>query len=383
MLKYFPQYQNKFTGDSICLTVVPDRLPVLLSQRRRWINSTIHNLFELLFLPQLCGCLCFSMRFVVFLDLFATLIMPASVGYLGYLIAASIMSQTAPTISLIMLGVAYGLQAVIFIVKGEFQHIGWMIISILALPIFSFGLPLYAYWHFDDFSWGSTRRIAGVIGDDGGGHGGGGEEFKFDPNAITCIPWKDVVSGGLGGGGGAAAAEDNEEDAKVSRSNKKKKKKGPASSVSGSSTYSNETIKTSSTPALGGGGKHTPNSFITIGSTSSMSGNTPLNLHSGVVPLLDMNRHYQMQLEQLEQYRLSLAAAAAASTTTAPNTADSDIPGDERIKDQIRIIINTTPMEQLTKKKVRELLEVYFGCKLGLKKEMINSFIVECVEVRK
>lgn len=32
------------------------------------------------------------------------------------------------------------------------------------MPVFSFWLPLYAFWHFDDFSWGSTRL---VVGDDG------------------------------------------------------------------------------------------------------------------------------------------------------------------------------------------------------------------------
>jgi Chitin synthase len=33
--------------------------------------------------------------------------------------------------------------------------------------VFSFYLPIYAFWHFDDFSWGNTRR---VVGDDGKEH---------------------------------------------------------------------------------------------------------------------------------------------------------------------------------------------------------------------
>ena len=28
----------------------------------------------------------------------------------------------------------------------------------MALPIWNFVLPVYAYWHFDDFSWGETRK---------------------------------------------------------------------------------------------------------------------------------------------------------------------------------------------------------------------------------
>lgn len=187
MLKYFPDYRTKFTPDARCLTIVPDQMSILLSQRRRWINSTIHNLFELLFLPQLCGCMIFSMRFVVFLDLFATLIMPATTGYLGYLIYAAIAAREAPILSLIMLAAAYGLQAVIFIIKREYQHVGWMIINILAMPVFSFWLPLYSFWHFDDFSWGNTRKIAGATGKDS--HAGDGE--IFDPSVIPLMTWEE------------------------------------------------------------------------------------------------------------------------------------------------------------------------------------------------
>jgi len=74
MLKYFPAYKMKFTPDAISYTVAPDRWSVLLSQRRRWINSTIHNLAELYFLPDLCGFCLFSMRFIVFLDLVGTIV---------------------------------------------------------------------------------------------------------------------------------------------------------------------------------------------------------------------------------------------------------------------------------------------------------------------
>lgn len=60
-----------------------------------------------------------------------------------------------------MIGAVYGLQALIFLLKREFQLIGWMILYILAFPIYSFFLPLYSFWHMDDHSWGTTRIIAG------------------------------------------------------------------------------------------------------------------------------------------------------------------------------------------------------------------------------
>ncbi|KAI8611484.1 hypothetical protein BC830DRAFT_1199072 [Chytriomyces sp. MP71] len=61
---------------------------MLLGQHRCWINSTIHNLFELIFLPHSADA---PLRFLAtrFLRyLFAKLIMPASTAYLVKLIYA-------------------------------------------------------------------------------------------------------------------------------------------------------------------------------------------------------------------------------------------------------------------------------------------------------
>jgi chitin synthase len=55
MLKHFPHFKTKFTPDAVAVTTAPDRWNVLLSQRRRWINSTVHNLVELLNLKDMCG----------------------------------------------------------------------------------------------------------------------------------------------------------------------------------------------------------------------------------------------------------------------------------------------------------------------------------------
>ena len=103
------------------------------------------------------------MRFVVFLDLFATMVQPAGMVYVGYLIYSTIVDeeQVIPVVSLIMIGAIYGLQVIIFILKREWQHIGWMIIYILAMPLYSFYLPLYSFWQMDDFTWGNTRVVVG------------------------------------------------------------------------------------------------------------------------------------------------------------------------------------------------------------------------------
>jgi chitin synthase len=62
MLKTFPHRKQIFVPQAVCKTVVPDSFKVLLSQRRRWINSTVHNLMELFLVRDLCGTFCFSMQ---------------------------------------------------------------------------------------------------------------------------------------------------------------------------------------------------------------------------------------------------------------------------------------------------------------------------------
>jgi|ERR1700677_178497 len=74
LMKHFPTFKTKFTQDALAHTVAPESWRILLSQRRRWINSTVHNLCELIILPELFGFCCFSMRFFVFLDLLGTLV---------------------------------------------------------------------------------------------------------------------------------------------------------------------------------------------------------------------------------------------------------------------------------------------------------------------
>ncbi|CAO1634865.1 unnamed protein product [Sympodiomycopsis kandeliae] len=165
ILKHFPSFRTKFTQDAKAHTAAPDRFGILLSQRRRWINSTVHNLAELILMPELCGFCLFSMRFIVFIDLLGTIILPATVIYLIYLIVSVATGQGQfPIISIVMIAAVYGLQVVIFLLKRQWQYIGWLLIYLLAYPIYSFFLPVYSFWHMDDFSWGNTRIVVGEKG---------------------------------------------------------------------------------------------------------------------------------------------------------------------------------------------------------------------------
>lgn len=158
LLKNFPKRKLLFLPNALCDTVVPDKFFVLLSQRRRWINSTIHNLFELLKV-DLCGTFCCSMQFVVALELFGTLVLPAAIVFTGVLIVSAIV-RTPEWIPLILLLAILGLPAMlIFFTTLNILYFFWLVIYLVSLPIWNFVLPMYAFWHFDDFSWGETRKV--------------------------------------------------------------------------------------------------------------------------------------------------------------------------------------------------------------------------------
>ncbi|KAI0068065.1 hypothetical protein BV25DRAFT_513849 [Artomyces pyxidatus] len=186
MLKTFPKRKNIFCPSAVCKTVVPDTFGVLLSQRRRWINSTVHNLAELILVRDLCGTFCFSMQFVVGMELAGTLVLPAAISFTLYLIISSIIpGGPNTTIPLILLAIVLGLPGLLIVITTrKIAYVGWMLVYLLSLPIWNGLLPAYAFWHFDDFSWGQTRQVAG---DKGGNHGD--KEGEFDSANIVMKRW--------------------------------------------------------------------------------------------------------------------------------------------------------------------------------------------------
>jgi chitin synthase len=103
---------------------------------------------------------------VVGMDLFGTAILPISLILLYYLIIVSIfftnyaVAGIAGFVNLILLfGVLLMPALLVLLTSGKVSYIGWMMIYLLALPIWQIVLPLYAFWNFDDFSWGETRFV--------------------------------------------------------------------------------------------------------------------------------------------------------------------------------------------------------------------------------
>ncbi|OAD76133.1 chitin synthase [Phycomyces blakesleeanus NRRL 1555(-)] len=188
MLRTFPKRQMMFVPQARCKTVVPDEFSVLLSQRRRWINSTVHNLMELVLVSDLCGIACLSMQFSVFIDLIGTLVLPAAICMSIYLIIDSAISVNPQWQSLGLLLAVLFLPAVLIAVSTlKFIYVCWMIVYICALPIWNFVLPVYSFWHFDDFSWGATRVVVGEK--KGASHGDA--EGTFDSSRLTMRKWED------------------------------------------------------------------------------------------------------------------------------------------------------------------------------------------------
>jgi hypothetical protein len=60
-------------------------------------------------------------------------------------------------------------------------------IYIAALPIWNFVLPVYAFWHFDDFTWGATRRVHG----DKANEGHSEEDGDFDSSQVIMRKWEE------------------------------------------------------------------------------------------------------------------------------------------------------------------------------------------------
>lgn len=107
-------------------------------------------------------------------------------------IKAAVMNTEAPLIPLILLALILGLPAVLIVLTAHrWSYVAWMLVYLLSLPIWNLVLPTYAYWKFDDFSWGDTRKTAGEKTKKAGLE----YEGEFDSSKITMKRWHDFEAG--------------------------------------------------------------------------------------------------------------------------------------------------------------------------------------------
>jgi chitin synthase len=343
LLKYHSKYKTKYISTAQAWTIAPDSWTVFMSQRRRWINSTVHNLIELIPLQQLCGFCCFSMRFVVLLDLLSTVVQPVTVAYIGYLIVLlSIKSSVVPLTAFILLGAIYGLQAIIFIVRRKWEMIGWMIVYILAMPVFSLGLPLYSFWHMDDFSWGNTRLISGengkqvVVTDEG----------KFDPDSIPRKKWEEYQAE-LWDAQTATGRDD--EGSVVSGYSYGTKSYHPAASMYGAGHMDMHYMPASRPMSQLDLNPSYNHSRMSLAPSEMLGG-------SRQVSQLDLTRQSQNMAADMEMSDLT------------------GVPSDDMLLAEIRDILRTADLMTVTKKSVKLELEKRFGgISLDSKRAYIGS----------
>ena len=346
LLKYHSRYKTKYIFTAHAWTIAPDSWKVFLSQRRRWINSTVHNLIELIPMNQLCGFCCFSMRFVVFIDLLSTVVQPVTIAYIVYLIVMVARNATVvPITAFVLLGAIYGLQAIIFIMRRKWEMVGWMILYVIALPVFSFALPLYAFWHMDDFNWGNTRVVAGengkkiVISDEG----------KFDPSSIPRKKWEDYQAE-------LWEAQTAREDTR--------------SEVSGYSYATRPNV------AMSEYGGYTPSRPGSI--AGGIGGNYPpmptapsrMSLAASEM-LMPGNRASQFGGSQFLGPHTSTMGTGHSQDVEMSNLAG--MPSDDALLAEIREILRTADLMTVTKKGVKQELERRFGVPLDSRRQYINS----------
>ncbi len=398
MLKAFPRYRTKFCPEARAMTIAPDDWKVLMSQRRRWINSTIHNLAELIFVDGLCGFCCFSMRFVVLVDLISTLVAPVTVAYIVYLIyEVAGLHKQLPTLALAMLGVIYGLQALIFIFDRKFEHIGWMLVYICAIPLYSFVLPLVSFWQMDDFSWGSTREIVGEKGKRLIVH----DEGKFDPSSIPLKSWQEFENelweqGSNQSIGELLAEGQRDGDSRYgAESMYGLEKEVPvpygALSARGSPSLSQHNfMQFDNQSAYGAGGG--------IAGGSQYGG----SMHN--LSQMGMMMPAQARGSMMSMGQGSMAGAGRRDSYFSQGTGMGgggmgmhgsgsqlglnqlagggavpfgQLPGDQQIVADTQRILAQANLQTLTKKGVRQELEALYGCELGDRRQLVNGCIEE------
>nr|ABB70410.1 hypothetical chitin synthase class V [Puccinia graminis] len=400
LLKTFPTFKTTFIQDAFAKTIAPDEWKILLSQRRRWINSTIHNLAELLMIERLCGFCCFSMRFVVFIDLFSTLIQPVTVAYLAYLLyLVGSKSGLVPTTSIIVIAAIYGLQALIFVFHRKFEHIGWMFFYLLAIPIFSFLVPIYSFWKMDDFSWGNTRVVLGEAGKKLVIH----DEGKFDPSSIPLKTWQEYENElwerGSNQSIGSIIADKRNASAKEASLYGQETSYDPPVMMPYSRTHSpglneqNHDARSLLSGYQGGGGSvmlmppgnggymdpmaGRAMSVHSFGGPQAMMGggmaNSFMGPNNGMMPM-GMGSMYG-PAPGFMQGQLGDNGSRRGSGAGFPIPNRGGLPSDEQIIADIQAVLARADLNTITKKGVRQELEAMYATELGDKKAFVNQAI--------
>jgi chitin synthase len=210
-----------------------------------------------------------------------------------------------------------------------------MIMYVIAIPVFTFCLPLYSFWHMDDFSWGNTRVVTGekgqkiVISDEG----------KFDPSEIPRKKWEDYQAGLWGEAGTQRGFDDTR------------------SEMSGYS-YATKSYH----PAMSEFG------YSPSHQAPPMPGSRPMSTLN-----LPGQNGRSMSRMSLAPSELMSQRGSQMYDPAGMEMSSIELPSDDAIVAEIKDILRTADLMNVTKKSIKRELEARFGVSLDAKRVYVNT----------
>ncbi|KAJ1941290.1 hypothetical protein FBU59_003541 [Linderina macrospora] len=334
--------------------------------------------------------------------------MPTTLFYFGYLIYIAVTGMAdVGYISLILIGAIYGVQSIIFILRREWQHVGWMIIYLLAYPLWSFVLPVYSFWHMDDFSWGNTRVVVGdgkrqlIVSDD----------KPFDPKSIPQRRWAEYENelasagmvlnqvgsmyGGYPTAPSVAGSNVLSNPYVLSRSGTPTPMRPATSDPRYSVALTNQMnpygpYSTVNMQGVGAIASHEALAMYNTVSGVSRSASPAAGLVRPMTVASSTSLHHELQTALASQEYMSAAINMGGtvpgnqtgqqqrpvSTFTAGATGEQrTAPSDEQITEAVRRILAGSDLSTMTKKRIRAQLAQEFGADLTARKDFISTVV--------
>jgi chitin synthase len=230
------------------------------------------------------------------------------------------------------------------------------------MPAFSFYLPIYSFWHFDDFSWGNTRVVYGEKNRKGKFTS---DVTDFDPKTIPLRKWE--------------VFESRRRDSLDSRRNDFQ---FDEKLEFGDETQSLRSIST----AVSSQRQSLP-PFTRLATNSPMGihnhhrGSRDSSLYDGYFTPTRGPSIYK-EYNQMLQISGSTAHSAKSPLGSDGSSKRSSpkFPSDEAILYQIRLIISSSDLNTLTKRGVRDQLGTIFNMDMRAKKSTISYFLEEILK---
>ncbi|KAH7095387.1 chitin synthase-domain-containing protein [Paraphoma chrysanthemicola] len=156
-IRYFgADCRLQYFSAATCTTVVPDKLSVLLDQRRRWTNSLIHCHFAHLNVPPFEASIWTHVRllFVLFCELFMVFILPLALPAGAALAVISVLLTPYGWAVLLAFSL---IPVVLCILCMDWTYIPFYLPFFPMIGMFSVIIPIYSLWNQDNIKWGKTR----------------------------------------------------------------------------------------------------------------------------------------------------------------------------------------------------------------------------------